>query len=383
MLFLANGYTTAVAEDQTLNLSSDSVEFQESPILYEHIDESMLVPIETAMNSENDSSDEEDSMTITEDIKDAFRIYEMYWDEATDPELRLVKDFKNVLRLYRIPLRSAFSHYTSIHDVLNSREMLGKLYVVEYEDSVVFYDEQLQEKKSTGYTIIDGEQVQLPYIYIPTEAYERYTDESYLKGKLPDGAEVLNTYFLSGEPEMMGTAIYYCTTVGDYIYYNNYEVGEKLFPIDDFCQFQKAISDELAKYPESGGGVNIADIWDLSKYSLNDNNGGYIESSTTTAINDKTTMYSETSTTTAILTDDHSESDITTTEPTTTSTNMIGTESTTITTNMTVDTTTTSSNNEILPQTGYSNIYKVIVGLAALMTVSGAAIIVKNKKETE
>lgn len=50
MLFPANGYTTAVAEDQTLNLSSDSVEFQESPILYEHIDESMLVPIETAMN---------------------------------------------------------------------------------------------------------------------------------------------------------------------------------------------------------------------------------------------------------------------------------------------------------------------------------------------
>ena len=200
-------------------------------------------------NIDNNNSDKEDSMTITEDIKDTFRIYEMYWDETTDPELRLVKDFKNVLRLYRIPLRSAFSHYASIHDVLNSREMLGKLYVVEYEDSVVFYDEQLQEKKSTGYTIIDGEQVQLPYIYIPTEAYERYTDESYLKGKLPDGAEVLNTYFLSGEPEMMGTAIYYCTTVGDYIYYNNYEVGEKLFPIDDFCQFQKAISDELAKYP--------------------------------------------------------------------------------------------------------------------------------------
>lgn len=36
-----------------------------------------------------------------------------------------------------------------------------------------------------------------------------------------------------------------------------------------------------------------------------------------------------------------------------------------------------------LPQTGYSDIYKVITGLAALMTVSGAAIIVKTKKETE
>lgn len=36
-----------------------------------------------------------------------------------------------------------------------------------------------------------------------------------------------------------------------------------------------------------------------------------------------------------------------------------------------------------LPQTGYSNIYKVIAGLAALMTVSGAAIVVKTKKKTE
>ena len=36
-----------------------------------------------------------------------------------------------------------------------------------------------------------------------------------------------------------------------------------------------------------------------------------------------------------------------------------------------------------LPQTGYSNIYKVIAGLAALMTVSGAALVVKTRKENE
>lgn len=50
-MFLAtDGYTTAVAEDQTLNVSSDSVEFQDSLILYEPIDESSLIPIEAAMN---------------------------------------------------------------------------------------------------------------------------------------------------------------------------------------------------------------------------------------------------------------------------------------------------------------------------------------------
>ena len=34
-----------------------------------------------------------------------------------------------------------------------------------------------------------------------------------------------------------------------------------------------------------------------------------------------------------------------------------------------------------LPQTGYSNIYKVIAGLAALMTLGGTAIILKTRKK--
>ena len=54
----------------------------------------------------------------------------------------------------------------------------------------------------------------------------------------------------------------------------------------------------------------------------------------------------------------------------------------------TVDPATADGTNQLgeevnLPQTGYSDIYKVIAGLAALMTVSGATIVVKTKKETE
>ncbi|MBR4510488.1 MAG: LPXTG cell wall anchor domain-containing protein, partial [Ruminococcus sp.] len=41
------------------------------------------------------------------------------------------------------------------------------------------------------------------------------------------------------------------------------------------------------------------------------------------------------------------------------------------------------SDDSQLPQTGYSDIYKVIAGLAALMTVSGAALVVKTRKENE
>ena len=40
-------------------------------------------------------------------------------------------------------------------------------------------------------------------------------------------------------------------------------------------------------------------------------------------------------------------------------------------------------NENQLPQTGYSDIYKAIVGLATLMTVSGTALVVKTRKENE
>ena len=41
------------------------------------------------------------------------------------------------------------------------------------------------------------------------------------------------------------------------------------------------------------------------------------------------------------------------------------------------------NDNAELPQTGYSDIYKAIEGLATLMTVGGAALVVKTRKENE
>ena len=65
-----------------------------------------------------------------------------------------------------------------------------------------------------------------------------------------------------------------------------------------------------------------------------------------------------------------------------TSTTAVWNEDTTTTTT-TVDTNSNTSGDPQLPQTGYSDIYKVIAGLAALMTVSGAALVVKTRKENE
>lgn len=65
-----------------------------------------------------------------------------------------------------------------------------------------------------------------------------------------------------------------------------------------------------------------------------------------------------------------------------TSTTAVWNEVTTTTTT-TADTNSDSSGDSQLPQTGYSDIYKVIAGLAVLMTVGGAALVVKTRKENE
>ena len=75
---------------------------------------------------------------------------------------------------------------------------------------------------------------------------------------------------------------------------------------------------------------------------------------------------------------------------TTTTTTVTGAGTTTTTTTTTTvagegttTTTTVINNDEELPQTGYSNIYKVIAGFATLMTIGGAALVVKTRKENE
>lgn len=52
-------------------------------------------------------------------------------------------------------------------------------------------------------------------------------------------------------------------------------------------------------------------------------------------------------------------------------------------TQIVVDRIKVDDNGNQLPQTGYSNIYKIIAGLAMLMTVTGTAIVIKTRKESE
>ena len=214
----------------------------------------------SSLESVKGDTNDEDSLSISEDIKEHFRVYETYSDENTKPERRLVQDFKSIMRFYNVPVRLAFTEYDNINNILESRYVLQKLYIVEQQDgSFKYYDEDLTEIKSSS-----------SYLNIPEKAFTAFWDKDFVNKYISSDAELDNIYYLSGESDRMGIAIYYKTTVGDYIYYNHYSIGEKLFPIEDFCKYQKAISDELAKHPNEneGGDIDISNVIDLSKYEL-------------------------------------------------------------------------------------------------------------------
>ena len=164
------------------------------------------------------------------------------------------------MRYYNASVRSAFTEYDNIDNILDSRYVLQKLYVVEQQDgSFKYYDEDLTEIKSSS-----------SYLNIPEKAYTAFWDKDFVNKYISSNAKLENIYYISGEINQMGTAIYYKTSVGDYVYYNYYSIGEKLFPIEDFCKYQKAISDELAKHSDENGSedIDISDFMDLAKYEL-------------------------------------------------------------------------------------------------------------------
>ena len=180
--------------------------------------------------------------------------------------------FKSVFRLYNIAPLYAFSEYDNIDDALASKYLLRDYYVVEHTDGwFSFYNEELQEYKTARSTIIDGNEVKLPFTDVDEKAYAVYQDADFASKNISQGVTIGSAYFLSGETSHLGTAVYLKTSAGDYVYYTNYDIGEVLMPIADFCKLQKIIRDELAKHPDwndGGGSVDLTGIYDLTPYRL-------------------------------------------------------------------------------------------------------------------
>lgn len=206
----------------------------------------------------SNTGDKGDSLNISNEAKEQFRVYENYSDENTKSERRLVKDFKNVVKVYNVPIRHAFTEYQNINDVMQSDYVLGEYYIVERTDGTLEY-------YGDDFTTVSP----LNNADKPLAAVK---NNDFAKRYISSDAVIEGVYYLYGERSMMGTAVYYKTSVGDYVYYYYHTIGEMLFPLNDFCDFQQAISDEYAKNPDADGGIDIASVWNLSSYMLRDVN---------------------------------------------------------------------------------------------------------------
>lgn len=75
-------------------------------------------------------------------------------------------------------------------------------------------------------------------------------------------------YYLKGENSMMGTAIYYKTNLGDYVFFKHSSIGERLFSAEAFFEYNRALYAEIVRANADGSQVGVFNYsdWDLSAY---------------------------------------------------------------------------------------------------------------------
>lgn len=170
-----------------------------------------------------------------------------------------VKESENVIRIYNLSIHMAFSEINSIDELFEKELVLSEYYAIHTADNTLNYK-----------GIVGSKVENLSDVIINPKALKALQD-SRITTKLSSDIEIYETYYFSGETSYTGSAIYYKTNKGDYVYYNHYAFGnsEYLFPAKDFCEYQKAICNEISKSADLDGGVDISKIWDLSKYDIN------------------------------------------------------------------------------------------------------------------
>ena len=166
-----------------------------------------------------------------------------------------VDSFDMVIKAYNMPIIFAFTHYSTINEVLNSVYNDQKLYAIVSDNKV-----------QVVYLSVEGG---LPPVKAINPLHEwidisAYLDDTIIKNVSPD-IVVYNVYYLWGESNRQGSALYYETNMGDYVYYHK---GAKyLMPNNVFADYMKTLYAEMLE--DAKNGKDGYTIHDWSKYKLN------------------------------------------------------------------------------------------------------------------
>ena len=162
-----------------------------------------------------------------------------------------------VLRLYNISFTGVFSVSAKLESMMDHEYTLVTYAVISADGTVVNYME-----KDGGYEPV--------YIMIDQDMMDRFLSGELAKVIAPD-VEVYDAYYLTNEASREGTGVYFHTNLGDYIYYSVWYIGECLFPVDVFHQYQAELFEALKAIYNNGDmvtGEENPEIWDLSSFKV-------------------------------------------------------------------------------------------------------------------
>lgn len=151
-----------------------------------------------------------------------------------------VGDNERVVRVLNLPIVYAFSNYTydTIEAILESDYVSQAVYVVVQGDKIrgiySFADDGRVVEMTDSSIALDSETLS---VLLSDGASEQ----------LPKGAKVLDVYYLWGEAMHQGSALYYITNKGDFVYYDYYltstvmEKEQTVFASAEFSALMKMI----------------------------------------------------------------------------------------------------------------------------------------------
>jgi hypothetical protein len=168
--------------------------------------------------------------------------------QEIDDEILNVLDLNpsdKIVKVYNTPVIYAFSAHGAIEDVLNSEYGRNVFYVIVSDSGKVEFCTVTKEL----FVYRDGDGG-----YFNERNLETFFSGNVIQ-KISPNIKVHNVYYLSGENNFQGIALYYQTDMGDYVYYQD-SIGndaQYLMPVEYFHEYTNAVDKQSPRNPASNG----------------------------------------------------------------------------------------------------------------------------------
>ena len=171
-----------------------------------------------------------------------------------------IKSDDTIIRVLNTPIVFAFNEYSDIDALLTGDYIDQVLYAIVNDKSIeaIYLVDNLGES-----TTVENSLLSRDYKTVSVLLQNDVIDS------LPEGAEITNIFYFWGQSNHQGSALYYRTNKGGFVYYRSYLNNDTqyLFPEQDFFNYMKALYSTLG--PDNPpGSIEMESSIDISKYEI-------------------------------------------------------------------------------------------------------------------